>query len=136
MLKLLSILVLVVLSQSAFLAEEELKAPSNSFIDNVMKCIAEVKPVVSEVSEIIKAIKDFDLAKVIEVVQKIAIDGYVAAMKCYYIFAGEALLGESLPQWIIDLIYKYGRKLLSMLKEYKIEHYTPAIATFIYRHGL
>ena len=116
MLKLLSILALVVLSQSAFLAEEELKAPSNSFIDNVMKCIAEVKPVVSEVSEIIKAIKDFDLAKVIEVVQKIAIKGYVAAMKCYYIFAGEALLGESLPQWIIDLIYKYGRKLLSMLK--------------------
>ena len=49
MLKLLSILALVVLSQSAFLAEEELKAPSNSFIDNVMKCIAEVKPVVSEV---------------------------------------------------------------------------------------
>ena len=101
-----------------------------------MKCIAEVKPVVSEVPEIIKAIKDFDLAKVIEVVQKIAINGYVAGMKCYYIFAGEALLGESLPQWIIDLIYKYGRKLLSMLKEYKIEHYRALIATFMFRHGL
>ena len=136
MLKLLSILALVVLSQSAFLAEEELKAPSNSFIDNVMKCIAEVKPVIAEVPEIIKALTDFEFAKAIELVKKVSIEGYVAAMKCYYIFAGEALLGESLPQCTIDLIYKYGRKLLSMLKEYKIEHYTPAIATFIYRHGL
>ena len=79
MLKLLSILALVVLSQSAFLAEEELKAPSNSFIDNVMKCIAEVKPVIAEVPEIIKALTDFEFAKAIELVKKVSIEVRVAA---------------------------------------------------------
>ena len=133
MLKLLSILALVVLSQSAFLAEEELKAPSNSFIDNVMKCIAEVKPVIAEVPE---AIKDFEFAKAIELVKKVAIEGYVAAMKCYYIFVGEPLLGESLPGWVIGLIYTFGRGLLNMLKAFKIEHYRALIVTFMFRHGI
>ena len=136
MLKLLSILALVVLSQSAFLAEEELKAPSNSFIDNVMKCIAEVKPVVSEVPEIIKALTDFEFAKAIELVKKVSIEGYVAAMKCYYIFVGEPLLGESLPGWVIGLIYTFGRGLLNMLKAFKIEHYRALIVTFMFRHGI
>ena len=65
MLKLLSILALVVLSQSAFLAEKELKAPENSFIDNVKKCYSEITPVFSEVSEIFQAIKELDFSKVI-----------------------------------------------------------------------
>ena len=136
MLKLLSILALVVLSQSAFLAEEELKAPSNSFIDNVMKCIAEVKPVIAEVPEIIKALTDFEFAKTIELVKKVAIEGYVAGMKCYYIFVGEPLLGESLPGWVIGLIYIFGRGLLNMLKAFKIEHYRALIVTFMFRHGI
>ena len=136
MLKLLSILALVVLSQSAFLAEEEIKAPSNSFIDNVMKCIAEVKPVIAEVPEIIKALTDFEFAKTIELVKKVAIEGYVAGMKCYYIFVGEPLLGESLPGWVIGLIYIFGRGLLNMLKAFKIEHYRALIVTFMFRHGI
>ena len=136
MLKLLSILALVVLSQSAFLAEEELKAPSNSFIDNVMKCIAEVKPVIAEVPEIIKALTDFEFAKAIELVKKVAIEGYDAGMKCYYIFVGEPLLGDSLPGWVIGLIYTFGRGLLNMLKAFKIEHYRALIVTFMFRHGI
>ena len=136
MLKLLSILALVVLSQSAFLAEKELKAPENSFIDNVKKCYSEITPVFSEVSEIFQAIKELDFSKVIELVQKFYVDGYLAAMKCYYIFVGEPQLGESLPQWVIDLIYKYGRKLLTMLKTFGIEHLRPVICCFMLRHGI
>lgn len=136
MLKLLSILALVVLSQSAFLAEKELKAPENSFIDNVKKCYSEITPVFSEVSEIFQAIKELDFSKVIELVQKFYVDGYLAAMKCYYIFVGEPQLGESLPQWVIDLIYKYGRKLLTMLTTFGIEHLRPVICCFMLRHGI
>ena len=136
MLKLLSILALVVLSQSAFLAEKELKAPENSFIDNVKKCYSEITPVFSEVSEIFQAIKELDFSKVIELVQKFYVDGYLAAMKCYYIFVGEPQLGESLPQWVIDLIYKYGRKLLTMLTTFGIENLRGAICCFMLRHGM
>ena len=136
MLKLLSILTLVVLSQSAFLAEKELKAPKNSFIDNVMKCIAEVKPVFEEVPEIIKAWTEFDFAKVIELIQKVYIDGYLAGMKCYFIFVGEPLLGESLPDWVIGLIYQFGRGLLNMLATFGIEHLRGPICCFMLRHGI
>ena len=101
-----------------------------------MKCIAEVKPVIAEVPEIIKALTDFEFAKAIELVKKVSIEGYVAAMKCYYIFVGEPLLGESLPGWVIGLIYTFGRGLLNMLKAFKIEHYRALIVTFMFRHGI
>ena len=38
------------------------------------------------------AMESFEFAKAIELVKKVSIEGYVAAMKCYYIFVGEPLL--------------------------------------------
>ena len=134
MIKSISILALIVLAQSAFLSEEELNTPANSFIDNVMKCFAEVKPVITEVPEIIKALKVLDFGKAIELVQKVALDGYAAIVKCYNIFAGETELG--LSAWIIALIWKFGRGLLKRLKEFGIEDQTASINMYMDRHQI
>ena len=59
-----------------------------------MKCFAEVKPVITEVPEIIKALKVLDFGKAIELVQKVALDGYAAILKCYNIFIRENFSGK------------------------------------------
>ena len=135
MIKIVSILALIVLSQSAFLSEPETELQSP--FDNIIKCIQEVKPVIAEIPELIKAIKALDLKKSIELIETIIADGKIAVQNCIDIFTGkDTLLGESLPQWVINLIYQYGKAILKKIKELKLEKYEIKIACFITRHGI
>ena len=135
MIKIFSIIALIVLSQSAFLAESETELQSP--FDNIIKCIQEVKPVIAEIPELFKAIKALDLKKSIEVINTIIADGKIAFQNCIKLFFGkDTLLGDSLPQWVINLIYQYGRSILNMITKLGLEKYQALIAAFVFRHGM